>query len=240
VVLGLSPARAEEPARAVVDKAIKAVGGADNLAKMNAATWKAKGMFYGFGAEGIPFTGDFAFEHPDKFRAAIDSDFNGQKFQFVTVINGDKGWRRMSDDTNELDKDQLKEQHEVMWFNALVSLAPLVHHKDLKLTSLGESKVEGRPAEGVKVSAKGRRDVSLYFDKETGLLVKAASKVLDERSQEEVDQDTLYSDYKDVGGIKRPAKSRVMRGTNKYIESEVIEYKPADKLDAKLFTAPQG
>src|SRR5262249_39365813 len=99
LAIGLNPARADDPAQGVIDKAIKAVGGAEQLGKMNATMWKAKGLFYGFGPDGIPFTADFAFQRPDKFKSHIDSDFNGQKFEFTTVVNGDHAWRRMGTDT---------------------------------------------------------------------------------------------------------------------------------------------
>ena len=43
--------------------------------------------------------------------------------------------------------------------------------KTYPLTGAGEAKVNDRPAVGVKVTARGHRDVTLYFDKESGLLL---------------------------------------------------------------------
>ena len=49
----------EKEARAIVDKAFHAMGGKEKLAAIRAATWTAKGKFYGFGA-GVDFQGTFA------------------------------------------------------------------------------------------------------------------------------------------------------------------------------------
>jgi len=46
----------------------------------------------------------------------------------------------------------------------------------LSLTHLGESKVVNRPVVGVKVAQQGHRDVLLYFDNETRLLVKRSTR----------------------------------------------------------------
>src|SRR5262249_31340150 len=54
----------------------------------------------------------------------------------------------------------------------VTTLVPLLEDPGFTLTALGEAKVEGRAALGVKVAFKGRPDLSLYFDQESGLLVK--------------------------------------------------------------------
>jgi hypothetical protein len=48
---------------------------------------------------------------------------------------------------------------------------------DLTLTALPEENVEGRPAAGVKAACRGQPDVSIWFDKQTGLPVKTAYRV---------------------------------------------------------------
>src|SRR6516225_10801654 len=60
----------EGDGRALVDKAIKAAGGPENLSKHNSATFKEKGIYYGEG-KGQPYTGIYSFQWPDKFRMEI-------------------------------------------------------------------------------------------------------------------------------------------------------------------------
>ena len=71
-----------------------------------------------------------------------------------------------------------------------------------KLELLGEMKVGDKPALGVRVEVKGYRGVSLFFDKETHLLVKSESRGKDViGGGEEFTNEKLYSDYKKIGEV---------------------------------------
>src|SRR5262249_25457178 len=74
------------------------------------------------------------------------------------------------------------------------ALLPLLKDRDYQLAPLPDEVVEGRPAHRIRASHPGRADVDLYFDKESGLLVKAATKVGDRGIWE-----TSYRDYREVG-----------------------------------------
>jgi hypothetical protein len=230
LVLAFSGAlRAEEP-KEIIDKAIKAAGGEEKLAKFKAHTWSAKGTYYGAG-DGMPYTAEYAVQFPDKIRVEI-------KNVFTLVLNGDKGWMKMGDDSNEMDAEQLAEQKEVHHAGYVTTLLPL-KGKGYALAPLGDVKIAGRPAVGIKVSSKNHRDVNLYFDKETNLLVKGewTVKAMEEGGKE-VAQETLYSDYKDVDGAKVPMKVALNRDGKKYVESENSDVKVAEKLDDSLFGKP--
>jgi hypothetical protein len=165
-------------------------------------------------------------------------DAMGVQFKFVAVCDGKKGWRRINDDVTEMSEEQLAEQKHGQYHGAVVSLAPLLKDPDYKFTLLGESKVEGKPAVGVRVAKPGRRDVSLYFDKDTGLLVKSESRGKDVDRDMEFTQETLYADYKDFGGVKHPTKQTIKRDGALFLENEVLELKPAEKLDDSVFSKP--
>jgi hypothetical protein len=221
--------RAEEP-KEIIEKAIKATGGEEKLAKFKAQTWAAKGTYYGAG-EGQPYTAEYAVQLPDKIRVDI-------KNVFILVYDGDKGWMKMGDNAQEMTAEQLAEQKEQQHAHYITTLLPL-KGQDYTLATLGDSKVGDHPVVGVKVSSKGRRDVNLYFDKDTNLLAKGewTVKAMEEGGKE-VMQETLYSDYKDVEGVKVPMKIVLNRDGKKYVESENSDVKPADKLDESLFGKP--
>src|SRR5262245_22370935 len=77
-----------DQARAIVDKAIKAMGGEEKLAKFKNHTWQMKGTYYGQG-DGLPFTASYAASFPDKFRFEVEGFM-------IVVLNGDHGWRQMN------------------------------------------------------------------------------------------------------------------------------------------------
>jgi hypothetical protein len=233
-------ARADDNAdtRAVIEKAIKAAGGADKLAE-KAATFKLKGKFYGMG-EGIDFTGDYSIQPPDKFRVQMEIDVNGMKLAFTQVVDGDKGWRKIGDmGTTDLDKDELAEVHEEMYAGRVETLVALVKDKGFGLAPLGEVKVGEQAAVGVRVSHKGHRDINLFFDQKTGLILKTERVVKDQMAGgKEVTQETVLGDYKDVGGAQHPMKLVIKREGKPYVEGEVSDYETKDKIEDAVFAKP--
>lgn len=237
VLAGPVAARADDAAdaRAIVDKAVKAHGGAE-LLKFKAATVQMKGTVQVMG-QGVEFDGAVATHGPTRQKLDIEVKIGGQKFRIVNVLNGDKGWTRLGDDTKELDKDQLAEAREQGHAGWVASLAPL-QDKGFTLATIGEVKVDDKPALGVKVSFKGRRDVDLYFDKQSGLLVKSETRVRDEESGQEVNEETFYTEYKDVQGTKQAMKFTIKRDGKLFLEGEATGYDLAEKLPDSVFDKP--
>jgi hypothetical protein len=232
------PVRAAEgDARAIVEKAVKAVGGAEKLGKFPAATWKGKGKFYGMG-EGIEFSGEWWVAAPERTRAEVDFEVNGMKIKFVRVVNGDKGWSKANDMVEDMDAETLAEEKASMYAGWVATLAPLLKDKAFQLSPLGESKVGDKTVVGVKVSRKDRRDVSLYFDKESGLLHKSEFRAKDVMAGNEFTQESLPSDYQEIQGVKRARKVTINRDGKRFVEVEIQEIKLLEKPDENVFTKP--
>jgi hypothetical protein len=236
LLLAAAPARADDAAKAIVEKALKAHGGAEPLAKLPAVTVSFKGTFHGMGQE-IPMTGQVTTQGADRLKMDMEIEAGGQKFRFVNVINKDKGWIKLGDDLKEMDKDAIAEALEQAHAGYVGSLYPLTD-KAYTLAATGEAKVNDKPALGVKVSAKGHRDVTLYFDKESGLLLKSEHTVKDEGSGQEVAEETIYGEYKEVQGTKQAMKFTVNRDGKLYVQGEATEYHLSEKLDDSAFAKP--
>lgn len=232
-----APSEDAKAARALVDKAIKAHGGPENVAKYRGTVVTFKGTFHGMGME-LPMSGEISTDGPDGLKADIEIEAGGQKIRVVNVVTKDKGWTKVINDTKDLGKDEVTEARENMHSGWVASLTPLVAGKGYTLATAGEFLVNDKAALGVKVSAKGRRDVTLFFDKETGLITKYETVVKDEGSGREVTQETLPSEYKDVQGTKQPGKFTVKRDSKLYLEGEASDYQLSEKLDAGVFARP--
>lgn len=235
----LIPVRAVEEAklREVVARAIKAQGGIDNLTKLKANVSKEKGKYYGMG-EGIDFTSESSLQLPDRFRVEVKSKIGDQEFTFIQVINGKKGWIKLGDKTEEMDKEMLAEAKEEMNV-ANISQLVCLKDKEFKLSPLGEVKVGDRPAIGVRVEHKGFRDVSLFFDKEKGLLLKSETRVKDlMRGGEEYTSTTLYDDYKKAEGMMVAHKITIKRDDKPFVDGELTEVKISEKIDDSVFEKP--
>lgn len=229
--------RADDQAelRAVVDKSIQAEGGRELLARYKAYQIKDKGTFHDMGAA-VPYTGDFTFQGPDQTRIAIEGEVNGQKFSFVMVLNKDRGWISLPGMTNEMDKERLAEQREQAYAGWVETLLPL-QDKAFTLAPVGEVAVDNRPAIGVRVSREGHRDVTLYFDKQTHLVVKVDTRVRENNGME-VAQETFYSDFRGEGVDKHPHKLVIKHDGKPYVESEITEYKALEQAPDGTFDKP--
>lgn len=232
------PARADDAADAkkLVEKAVKAHGGQDALDKFTAGAVTFKGTFHGMG-DGLPVSGTVTTSGADKQRIDMEIEAGGQKVPVVIVLAGTKGWSKIVKDVTDMDKDQLAEAKEQAYAAWVATLAPL-KGKQFTFATTGETKVEGKVALGVKVSSKGHRDIDLYFDKASGLLVKTETRVKDDASGQEVTEEAFPTDYKDVQGTKQSHKFSVKRNGKLFIEGAASKVELFDKLDDSTFAKP--
>lgn len=221
--------------RKIIDKGIVAQGRKVGD-KLRPAVWKAKGTFFGLGME-LPYSGTWSVQYPDKSRMELELTAGGMTINLVEVTSGNKGWVSVNGMVMDLTEDQMTEHRESQHADLVTELLPL-GDAAFKLTPAGESKVDGKPAVGVKVAYKGRRDVTLQFDKETGLLVGIDQTVKDEMSGQMVKQETVIKSYTKVGNEKVPGKIVVKRDGKDYLDGDTTEYKFVEKLPAATFEKP--
>jgi hypothetical protein len=237
LALAAVPARGDEAdARKLIEKAVEAHGGQEALDKFPATATTFKGTFHGQG-EGIPITGVVSVQGADKQKIEMEVEAGGMKIPIVIVLAGDKGWNKFGKDVTEMDKDQVAEAKEQAYTGWIATLAPL-KGKGFTFSTIGEAKVGDKVAVGVKVSQKGRRDVDLYFDKASGLLVRTEAQVKDDMTGQEVTEETVLSDYKAVKGVRHAMKFTVKRNGKLFLEGEVSEVVLSDKFDAGTFDKP--
>ena len=224
-------------AKAVLDKAIQALGGQEKLSNIKAATWKGKGKIT-FNDNDNDFTTQSTVQGLDHFRSEFEGDFGGMQIKGVTVLAGDKGWRKFGDNSMEMDKDAVANEKRSVYLQVIpMTIVPL-RQEGYKTELAGEQKVGGKDAVGVKVTPPDGKEFTLYFDKESGLPVKLVAKVVGFQG-DEFTQETTFSDYKEMGGIKKATKSESKRDGSKFLEVQITEFKVLDKADPKEFAEPK-
>lgn len=235
LLVSTSSRAAEEPA-AIIDKAIKAVGGEEKLAKTKAEQWKSKGTVELFGMK-MAYTADYYFQKPDQMRFDIAMDVNGMKVKITAASDGKTPWESANDMVQDMAAKKARYFHDMIYTMNLCQILPL-KDKDNTLKLVDEIKVDGKEAVGIKVSRKNERDVTLYFDKKTYHLVKSAGMIWDEFGDKDVMQENLISGWREKDGAWHFEKLIIMRDGKTFISEEFSDQKAMDKLDPKLFAKP--
>lgn len=233
---GAGRAAAADEARAVIEQAIRAAGGADKLAQLHAVRTKFKGTVT-LGENRLKVAVDRVVLLPDKQRSDIEVESDNGKITVVRVANGGQGWSVVNGQTQDLKDRQLDEMKATVFQCHVESLLPLLKDKALRLAPLGELKVNGRPAVGVKVTAKDRPDVDLYFDQESHRLVKSARRGL-AVDEKEVAVENLYGDYKETDGVWLPRTWKITHDGRPFLEAEITEVKFLTEAEAGEFGRP--
>jgi hypothetical protein len=230
--------RAQDEPKSIIEKAIKAHGGEENLAKMNMVSMKTKGNV---DIQGIAatFVDETLALMPNKMRSTAVVEVMGMKLTLTHVYDGKKAWVIINEKmVMDVDGDQLKALQDSAYASRVELLFPLVKDQEFELSKLPEQKIKGKAAVGVKVKAKGQRDMELYFDKESGLLIKSSRQSLESAAMKDVLQETYYSDFKEFHGVMHATKAVVDHDGKKFMNVEVTDIKPLDKIDPKEFARP--
>lgn len=223
--------------RAIITKAVQAHGGFDQLAKIRADRVKMKGSLL-LGGKPVAFAGEIMVQLPDRYKNTTTLLTDNKNLTLVHIVNGQQVWVTLDGQPQKVDDPALTNMRETMALARAIRLVPLLLDRNYQLTALGESKVGDRAALGVKVSVKGCKDIALFFDKETSLLIKSEHRVDDDKAGKEVTQEEYYSDFRELGGFKRPIKMAVYRKGAKIMEAELLDVKYFDGLPDAEFAKP--
>jgi hypothetical protein len=237
VVLGSGlgrPVRADDQdPTAILDRAIQALGGEEKLKKAEAMSWKSKGTIT-FNDNEREINTQGTVQGLDHYRGEVE----GNEFHGVTVLSGNKGWRKFGDNSNELDENGVANMKRTVYLQVIPTTLVALKGKDFKLQAAGEEKVGDKPAAGLKVTPADGREFTLYFDKESGLPVKLVARVVGFQGNEYT-QETTFKDYKAFDGIKKATKIESKRDGEKFRDEEITEFKILDKVDPKTFAEPE-
>jgi hypothetical protein len=233
-----APAAAQDDAKKIVEKALAAHGGADTLKKYKASKATLAGDMALAGMT-LTFTGTTANEFPGKWRMTFESSIMGQKLEVFQVADGDKIKQKITVGTMDVSpadgqKDEIRQTAIVQDMSLIF---PLLDEKRFSLKAEPDGDVDGKKVAVVTVTIlDNSRTVTLSFDKESGLLVKAKRKGQGagaDGSMKEVDEESFMSDYKKVNGVMVAHKLVVHQDGTKFMtctmsDVEVLESLPND------------
>jgi len=225
---------------AILDKATKALGGEEQFSKIAAVTWKITGWMNMLfqGPEHFKCTGELTIAGLDRLKSElILANSSGDKQRIRTVLNGGNAWLSWGDGPFKPTRHAAALKRNLLLAMIPVTLAPLKDPR-FKVEVARDEKVGDRPAVVLNVTCPDGETIKVSFDKESSLPLKAVGKALlidDPDMNMDVDQELIYSDYKDFGGIKTAAQILFKSdGFNR--KPEVVEFKVLKKVDPSSFS----
>lgn len=230
VILG--PALGAPSPDQVLDKYIQALGGADKLAGLK--SFVAKGMSLGYGPEGERPIEVYA-KAPNQ-RTTIIHTGNGDN---SAVFDGQRGWTAVPlkpVDVVPLTRHDLDGAR----IEAMLSFPGQIKQVLTRMRPGPATTIDDRRVNVIQGTGSGGALATLYFDEETGLLVRfmryADSPV--GRFPTQID----YSEYKEVSGVKMPVKWTLtwLDGREEVTLSDIQPNAPIDEAKFAKPAAPKA
>jgi hypothetical protein len=245
-------AQAQDP-HDVLEKAIRAHGGAERLAKLRAGKTTSNGSIE------LPMVGGPVifhqiawFQEPDRVKSVMTMKLQSGDTTIITVLNGSKGWLRQGGNTTEMDAASLKHAQEELHVAGIHRLLQLRDRSTYFLATL-EDKVtipleirdgaaaQNRRAIRIKVLSREHPEVLLDFDEETGLLIRTTRKVHHPRAKDPTNpftEEKTLEHYQRQNGIEVPRHARIMINDGLFMNLTVTAIEFREKFDDSLFAKP--
>jgi hypothetical protein len=236
VVLGFGglSAQAQTPTE-IVERAVNAHGGVAALSRLKSFEQIAKGKCSLVGPE-MDAVREAKWALPDRSLITLEMNVQGRKLTTVIGLNGLYGWvKANADPAQDLKPGQYDLIADESWVHWLCTVAPLTQ-KGVKLSPVAPIQVDSVAADGIRAIKEGRPDVSLYFSKSNGLLVKAVARIKDGGAT--ANKEWVFSGHKEYSGVRLPGKIIETQNRQRQAEWSQVEYKFVEKFDAAIFRKP--
>jgi hypothetical protein len=221
-----------EPAQ-ILTKAIQALGGAEHLRRQrtNESTGQGRAALQ---SSPIGYRFKSYADLPLRYRDETEWN-NGAKF--VQIVNGDRGWVVQNNMVFDMDPVNLKSLQEMLHVYYILTLLPL-REKDYTLASVPDQRQDGVMCYGFTVKAPGRADVTLFFERDTSLLLLVKTTAIDPNTYQPKVHETYFRDYEKLEGVLFPIRRVIYNDGNKVMEQKYEQVRWPDKMDDKLFLKP--
>jgi hypothetical protein len=219
--------------RKIVERGIEAQGGEQQLEKLS-KPWRGKVK----GKAGmLDCTGEMLHQSSTQSKVSTVLHAGPLSTEVVVVSNGEKTWNRIAGFTNEVTGKDLEEMKDGNYRHHVQNLLPLLREQGIELSLLPETSVSGQPAAGIRVRSNGHRDIDLYFDKGTGLMVKTESRIR-QAGKPEIVLEKILSNYRDFDGLKLPTKFTKFENQKQTSVEEFVGITFVDHIDDREFEKP--
>ena len=233
---GPADPKQEAAARAVLDAALAAKGGAERLAALKTLSWKGDAVLNLPNGK-VPAKVEKRYVHPNKLRLDMDIIMGQAKMSITTALAGDTGWaqERRPDGarTIEFPPSEIEAGKAQIWRDQDLVL---LRHRDkgARVAPLDDVAIGGAPHHAIRVTAPdGKKSVVLLIDKKTRRLGGM------NYAEQGVTAEERFSDYRAVKGVQI-AHKRSTKSAQVDLTTTVTEVAVNGSIDESIFAKPAG
>ena len=216
------------PPDQILDKYFQAIGGQAALAKIT--SFVAKGTYEGFETLSQKVPVEIFARAPNQLTTIVHTQ-NGDS---VSTFDGKNGWVAAADKLMRvlpLSGGDLEGAR----MDAVLGFPAGIKQEFQWRTGFPSVSIDEHPVQVIQSAARGDTGAKLYFDSQSGLLVRQVRYV--DTAVGVIPTRIDYSDYRDVAGVKVPFR-RVVTWTDGRSTIELSEVEPNARIDAAKFATP--
>jgi hypothetical protein len=227
-VLGTAPmvVSSQDPAREMLQRAIAAAGGAENLQRHSVFAWHGDGAVHAAGGQVIKIAGEWRVEPPD--RAVVDTyvvEQGPDSSRSMGIDNG-RGWWRIAGVEQPMDAATLAHERDQFYLYHVLRLVPLLD-PGYTLTTIPPD-ADGRS--GLRAERAGRRSVDVYFNS-GGRVARLATTVLHPGLKTDVPEELRLTGTIEAGGIKWPQRIEIHQRGALFFELDLSNFRILPKFE---------
>jgi hypothetical protein len=231
-------------AKRVIEEAIAALGG---NAFFNMEDRTESGRAYAFYREKLtglataPIYTKYVPISDPKDLAVLERDSFGKKGEDYANLFTDKGaWDISYRGARPLPDDRLPRYKESARRNVFYILHGRLHETGMLFESRGADVLDNRPVEIVDITDGDDNTTTVYFDQTTKLPMRQVFYRRDPVTKDKDEEVTIFSKYRDVGGVQWPFDVQRMRNGEIIFQIYAESVKINQSLPQKLFELPPG
>jgi hypothetical protein len=212
----------------ILDKYVQTIGGAPQLDKLT--SFIAKGTYEGYDSysEKVPI--EIFANAPNQLTTIVHTQ-NGDS---VSTYDGSQGWIAAADKLMRVlplsggDLEGAK-------MDAFLFFPARIKQEFQWRTGFPSVSIDDRPVQVIQNVARGEAGAKLYFDSQSGLLVRQVRYV--DTAVGVIPTQIDYSDYRTVAGVKMPFR-RIVTWTDGRSTIELSQVQPNARIEAAKFATP--
>ena len=216
------------PPDQILDKYFQAIGGQAALAKIT--SFVAKGIYEGFETLSQKVPVEIFARAPNQLTTIVHTQ-NGDS---VSTFDGKNGWVAAADKLMRvlpLSEGDLEGAR----MDAVLGFPAGIKQEFQWRTGFPSVSIDEHPVQVIQSAARGDTGAKLYFDSQSGLLVRQVRYV--DTAVGVIPTRIDYSDYRDVAGVKVSFR-RVVTWTDGRSTIDLSEVQPNARIDAARFATP--